>query len=483
MPGEWLVLAGVVLAAYPTADWLLTSRYQKRNRLLTVLLSVAISPGCITLIMMWESFAGIKYDFISVTAVYLALMTGGGVMWWRSRLDRTGSEANRLSRSEWFMAGVMVCVSGAILFNAAYWPFYEADAVGIYNNFGHYMYIERSFISLHIPDYSNYQAYPMMIPLTYTYSYLAAGWENAYLAKTVSAVLSLGCVGTAGILGGQLYGRRAGWMAAILLVLTPAVVRWASSGYTDLPMAFYYTMAAIFGWRTRETGQTKDAALAGIMLGLAAWTKNAALTGVALYGGWLVVMVMLRTIKLRQALVVMAACALMGAPWYVRNLLELGLLVPATAWTEQAERTFSSLLVFITKPENFALTGWAVMIGGGYWIIRMIWQRERWQETLLVCCLTLPFFGVWWLLVSYDPRFLLLFLPILAAMAGGWLARMWDRLQPAYQEQMRLPLMLGAVVMGVYMAWIAVSFKQDILRNPLMGESEKLAIVSESQGE
>src|SRR5690606_26909942 len=135
---------------------------------------------------------------------------------------------------------------------------------------------------------SLYDAYPILVPLNYAYAYFAAGWENEYLAKTIATLLSLACLPATYLLGERLRGALAGWLAALVLALTPFFGSWASSGYVDLPMAFFYTLAAVFALRLWETGSTRDAVIAGALVGLAAWTKNAALIGVPLLGGWLV---------------------------------------------------------------------------------------------------------------------------------------------------------------------------------------------------
>ena len=151
------------------------------------------------------------------------------------------------------------------------------------------MYQTQTLVPLTGAD-SLYRAYPVLIPLNYTYAYFASGWENEYLAKTIATLLSLACIPAAYVLGKKLRGERTGWLAALVLALTPFFSRWASSGYVDLPMAFFYTLAAIFALRLYDdhSASLLDAALAGALIGLAAWTKNAALIGIVLLALWLV---------------------------------------------------------------------------------------------------------------------------------------------------------------------------------------------------
>jgi hypothetical protein len=94
---------------------------------------------------------------------------------------------------------------------------------------------------------------------------------------------------------------------------------------------------------------------------------------------------------------------------------------------------------------------------------------------------TVPFFAAWWLFVSYDPRFQLLFLPLLTVLAGLEAARLWRWLPAIWQRRLILPLAVGALVIALFIAWRSVEFKDEILRDPLMGDVAKHAIVLNDQ--
>jgi 4-amino-4-deoxy-L-arabinose transferase-like glycosyltransferase len=326
-------------------------------------------------------------------------------------------------------------------------------------------------------DDAFYQAYPVQIPLIYTYIYLASGWVNEYLAKVIPTLFGLGCLPAAYVLGKVIYDERTGWLGALLLALTPTFARWASSGYVDLPMAFVYTLSAIFAWRLWQNNHWLDALLAGLMIGSAAWTKNAALLGIVFLAAWLGYGWLNRRISLKMALLTLAACGLVAAPWYIRNWLEARLLVPPTAWVEQAEPSLNNLLVFITLFDNFGVPGF-VLFGGvlaAAW--RVLQHRRQAEGDIFLLLWIIPFFFVWWLLVSYDPRFLLLFLPLVAVLGGKWLAYLWKLLPTVWQRRVLAPLIALMLVLTFYQAWISVEFKTELLHNPLMGDAEKHAVV------
>ncbi|MCB9453519.1 MAG: glycosyltransferase family 39 protein [Anaerolineaceae bacterium] len=480
----WIVVGLVLVAAYPAASWLLArSPRREEGRWLVILLALALAVGSLTLIMFWEGLLGIPLTFTGVTVPYFLLMLLGGVGWWRVRnhdRDTQSVEAHggapRNALSLLALLPILLVVA-AVLLNAVYWPFSKEDALAIYHRYGAEMAQTGELVPFAGRDEAFYQAYPIQISLTYTYAFLASGWTNEYLARLFPALLSLGCIPVVYLLGKALYDAPAGWAAALLLVSTETFGRWASAGYVDLPMAFFYTLAALFAYRLWQTRNNMDAALLGLMLGLAAWTKNAALMGLAFVALWLGWAWLSRRLSLRLALLVVGVAAAVAAPWYLRNWLEAGLLVPSTAWTDQAQRTLESLLILVARPQNYGLAGWVILVGVGYALFQAVRAPCQRPGEVLLLSWTLPFFAVWWLLVSYDPRFLLLFYPLLTVMGGGLVVAVGARLPEQWRRWALPAALLLVVILAGMVAWNSVEFKDDLLRQPLMSDAQKHAIV------
>ncbi len=323
----------------------------------------------------------------------------------------------------------------------------------------------------------------MLVQLSYTYSYLASGWEDPYLAKVIPALLAVACLGIVFYLGKALYDERTGWLAVLLFAFAPLFGRWASSGYADLPMAFYYTLGALFAWRTWKANAPVDALISGIAIGLGAWTKNAMLPAVAFWLAFMLLGVLRKRISLKVFAVALAACGIVAAPWYARNLLEAGLLMPATAWTDQASPGLSNLLVFITHPENLGFTGWLILIGIVLALVQVIRRPRNADRDLFLLIFTLPFFAFWWLLASYDRRFLLYFLPILAVLATAYALKLWERIPQRYHQPASWLLTLIALGTTVYIASISIDYKTEMLRNPLMSDAAKHQVVTKASSE
>jgi 4-amino-4-deoxy-L-arabinose transferase-like glycosyltransferase len=465
----WILVGLLMIAAYPSTYWL-----ARGQRALSLTLTHGLATGILSLVMFWEGWLGIRFTVSGIVSLYLFLMLPGWIVFFRGRREVRQAVAERphLERLPLLMLSV---ISLAVLLNAAYWPFYKDDTLGIYARYGRLMFGTQMLVPFVGRDDAFYQAYPMHIPLAYTFTYLASGWPNEYLARVLPALLSIGCLAGAYLLGKAVYGERAGRLATLLLAFAPTFGRWASSGYVDLPMAYFYTLAALFLWWLWEKPDGRSAAAAGLMLGLAAWTKNAAFVDIFLAGCWLVYGWYRGRIPLRTLFFTLGVCALVAAPWYIRNWFEVRLIVPPTAWTEQAQRNLNNLLVFVTEPQNFAFTGWAILTGIA--AVRVVQRGAVAAADAMLLLLTAPFFGVWWLLVSYDPRFLLLFLPLLCVFAAGQFQWLWEILPLKGRARLRILLALMAVGMSIYIAWISVEFKPEMLRNPLMDDAAKHAVV------
>jgi 4-amino-4-deoxy-L-arabinose transferase-like glycosyltransferase len=484
----WIGIAIIILSAYPLARGLLQQSPHPSDWLLTLTLTLGLSIGTITLIMFWFAMINNYIDGWGITLTYGVIMLVGAVFFVNNKgriLHRYRFGINNLPRltiypainntTVLFLMGVIAC---GILFNAVYWPFYRSDAVSIYADQAHFMYVARIFIPLRdYPNLGYYQAYPPLIPLAYTYTYLVSGWENEYLAKVIPALLSLGCILNVFLLGRMWRGASVGKIAALLFMLTPSFVRWASSGYVDLPMAFFYTLGAIFAWRLLQFPNFVDAVLAGLMAGLAAWTKNVGLLGILCFTAWLLIEYLRKKVSFRHIAVFIVSAVAIAGPWYLRNWVEAQLIFPPTIWIERSERTLNSLLIFVNAPLNFALSGYVVMLAILWIPYRLTRWRQQPYDVTLFLCLSIPFFLFWWIFASYDPRFLLLFFPFLCILGAEWITFVFGQLSDRNKRMGSLVFYAAIVGIGIYCAWISVDYKEKALRNLFMSDSDKRAVV------
>jgi len=468
LPG-WIAAVLLPAALLPLSAALLP----RAGFLLTATIALALSGMLTAAITFTLGVIGVPLTALTILLPYAAI-TAIGTTAARSRLRPCLSLT--LPRRGWPLLIVGIS-AGAALINALVWPFNTDDALGIYQPQAQAIYQTGAILPLTGAD-SLYRAYPMLIQYHYAAIYFAAGWEHEYAAKLLPTLLGLSNLVIVAALARLLTGERAGWIAALVLALTPAFARWASSGYVDLPMAAYYGLAALFALRWLRGGSDHEAALSALWIAGAAWTKNAALIGGALWGVTLIAIALYRNGSggLRRLIVPFALAAGLTAPFYIRNLIGAGFIAPATAWTEQAERTLTNLLIFVTLPDNYALSGLALLVGIGWGLAQLLRSSAQRGGVLLLLTWTLPYFVAWWLFVSYDPRFLLLFVPLLAALAGSALDRIARDHLTAPARLRRLLFVVGLIT-ALVIAWRSVDYKDELLREPFMSHAQRLELV------
>jgi len=481
----WLYLVALMSAAYPMARGIVGRlAFVEATYILTPTLTLALSIGLLSGIMLYLGIFNIQITLISVVLPYLSLLFIATLVFRSSRTLRTAIEP-RLQLHGWqlILIALISVIAAAVLFNAVYFPLYRDDTLGIYRPAALPIFYDGHLDPLIGAD-SLYRTYPVLIPSMYALGYLAAGWENDYLAKLIPTLLSIGCLPAAYLLGVEFARTRkdrvsVGLIAAALLAITPNFARWASSGYVDLPMAFFLTVAIFFMLRLARSRTLLDALLAGALFGCALLTKNAALFAVPICGIGMLLLLLRRTITLQHSALFVASCAIIGAPFYIRNLIGAGFIIPNTAWVDQAQPSLANLFVFVTKFDTFGLTGIIITLAviiTPLAMLRHIGQPKwfsTWIPAVSLFGFIVPYFGVWWLLVSYDPRFLLLFLPLLTVITADIVIKMNSKVLG------RLHLVaFGVVIMfGVVTLYHSVEYKDEILRDPFMTHTEKLVLV------
>lgn len=328
------------LALLPRRDW--------AARGLVLCTAFALGPALLTGWMFILGTGGtaanplLRFDLIFAGTLVLAL-TGAALAWRK----RHSSEASPAYAPLAFDEKLLIALIGAAFvvrwFAIAYWPFTAFDALWVYG------YQGRLYTLLgHIPQAIGY--YPQFLQLQYTYAQLAVGGIDDHAARAALPFLNLGSILAAYVLGTRLFSRRAGLIAAALWALYPHMGEWSRFGDLEIPQAFLFTLAAAFflmAW-TGTAHRDRYALSAGVILGIALWTKPTA--GAFVWGVLLLLALELVRIRFdwrawlprfRVALLTGLACIPLGGLWYVRNLL-LGhppIVMPTGFWLTQASRS------------------------------------------------------------------------------------------------------------------------------------------------
>jgi hypothetical protein len=468
------------LAALPRRQW--------RHWPAALCLAFAFGPALLTAWMLALGTLGAAQDTallradLTLAGTVVLAAAGWLIVWRRRRLPPGAAPAPRppLAWDERLLLALMAVALVVRWLVIAYWPFTAYDALWVYG------YEGRLFTLLgQIPQSIGY--YPQFLPLQYTYAQLMAGGINDHAARAGLIFLHSGAVLAAYTLGARLFNRRVGIITAALWTLYPHVGAWARFGDLEITVAFTFTAAAAFflsAWTGRGE-RRRDAVIAGLLLGIALWTKPTA--GAFAWGVMLLAALDLVRVRFRWAawrprfevaLLTGLACLPLGAVWYVRNLA-LGhnpVDFPPGFWLTQAARSgaefgwpllalllfmafayfgplparpsrragviglalvLAALLPTIITPGRMGVIEWALLAAGAAVLYRTLGRFDGWPEAVRVwgrragwaLALALPYFVTWFYSYSYHYRLSFTIVPLLilpsAAVIGGWFSAEW----------------------------------------------------------
>ena len=347
--------------------------------------ALALGPAVMTAWMLVLGLAGAQLDARLIRPPWIlagsaALAVCGCLIAWRKRrqfVPRSSPAPPRAFDEKLIIALITIAVALRWI-HTAFWTFTAYDALWVFGYQGRLYYLEGM-----IPNAIDY--YPPFLSLQFAYVQALIGGINDQAARMVIPMLHIGSILAAYLLGESLASRRAGLICAALWSLHPYVGLWATVGDLEIPLTFLFTLAAVFflrAWRheTRPSAGRHEALLAGVMLGIALFTKPTA--GAFIWGLLLLLALDLirkrfdrRRWRPRLVLVcwTLLACLPLGAVWYLRNLA-LGhdaITWPKAIWLTRALRSgdyLAPLLValfiaFVALALRTKLNGRALLAG------------------------------------------------------------------------------------------------------------------------
>ena len=475
----WIWITVIILSALPWALYFRLGSDDNKSNALTICLSLTFSLGSISLIMLTLGILGVTLRFWLISILYLFIMNLGWIFAWRNKGDialKNSWPFGFIRRSIWIICFV---IAAAQIINASYWPFFREDTLGIYAPFASTIYESQTLITLEgLTDlYNRYESYPMMMPLIYAYTYMSSNQVQEFLAKTVSTLLALATIPAAYLLGKSAHSKEVGWLSAVLLALTPAFWRWASSGYVDLPMALFTTLSAYFALRLWKKGEVNDAFLTGLHIGLATWVKNAGLVLYPIILLWCILGFRFGKIKLLHFLFLVLTSIISGSIWYLWTFWQAGIVIPNTAWTDQAQHTVSSFFVFIFQWKNYSIVGWLVIFGIAIGIKELFNSGLKKPENFILLVWFVPFWLVWWWFVSYDSRFILLILPLACVLGASSIMFIYGFIEIRFRNFFSAVVLICAAIWAIHGVFVSIQFKDEIISDPFKSKIEKISIV------
>jgi len=463
----WLVPLITITIAYGPARALASRSAVPAQWALTATLSVLVGFGGLSLAMFWLGLAGLPFGGALPYIVLIALAAPGWAL--AARSGELRAAPPYLPRIWWLPLALLTAIAGAALLNAALWPFYRADALGIYVQNAVELYQTGALVPINADRYV-YELYPQLMSFSFAAVYDASGWANPYPAHVVNTLLGLAALPTTFALARAVFPaqREAAFVATLLLALTPDFGRWVHAGYVDLPMAACYATAAAFAVAGAREGRRIDWMVAGLCVGLAAWTKNAGLLGVGLFFIYAAFHLMYKQRRLNDLLLTCTVVVIVAAPWYARNLVLANLLIPDTVWADDARQTVHEVFVLVSRPQNYGLPGWVMLIGIGWAVAR---KRAR-----VLLYWSVPYFAMWFFFASYDPRFILLMLPFWAVAGAGMLVEAAEH-TGRWKKPLRVVALVLAAVLALGVMMNTVEYKRALLANPVMSHAQKMEVV------
>jgi 4-amino-4-deoxy-L-arabinose transferase-like glycosyltransferase len=141
------------------------------------------------------------------------------------------------------------------------------------------------------------------------------GGTSGDVQRLTGTVFGAGTIATLGVLGRRLAGDRAGLLAAGLAAVYPVLVAADGALMSESLYGLLVALALLGAYRLLDEVTVVRAAVLGAVGGLAALTRGEAVLLLPL----VLVPVLRRPGGLRAALMAVVACALVLAPWTVRN--------------------------------------------------------------------------------------------------------------------------------------------------------------------
>lgn len=295
---------------------------------------------------------------------------------------------------------------------------------------------------LHPLDVNNPPLFSAIVSLLYR-----LGAPHVAGARAVSVLAGVWSVYVTFLLGRLLFDERTGLLAAALLAAMPGVVLVDHNIQVDpLFVALMLTSVCLYVHAARA-GSGASAVAGGVLLGLACIVKQPAVVVVPVLALWETWSSRgFRWLRARRAWLFLVAFVLVGAPWYVAQVL-----------TKSAESMFSNAADIAATSRNYGSVFWLKILGRELlWMLFPFtaalvvwgWARQAIRRTAgdkLVLVASAAFLA--WYLVFHRHTYYLLPLAPFAALAAARATSGLERLAKPVRTVL-LGVLLTAMVLG-----------------------------------
>src|SRR3990170_4265110 len=286
--------------------------------------SLALGLGALGYLMFGLGMIGLlNTAWITGSILGLSLWVGSQ---WRAAPGRVRRALSAI-RAAWRSAeplarisAVLAAVIGILAFIHSLSPPWDYDGL-MYHLVGPQLFLREGRI-LPYPD-NWYVNAPFTLEMVFS---LGMAYGDDVFPKLIhfsSAVLLVLATYAA---GRRWLGERGGWLSAAILLGVPTLPIWASFAYIDLGWALYEFLALVAGLVWWQSRSRRWLGMSAVFIGLAMGTKYLGLTGLAVLGVFVALAAARegRTGWLRTVGGFGLIAALVGGPWYLKNLIWFG---------------------------------------------------------------------------------------------------------------------------------------------------------------
>ncbi len=209
----------------------------------------------------------------------------------------------------------------------------------------------------------------------------------------------------------KLFGKRAALWAALFASTSYLFIFFSTKVLSEPLFIALLSLSLLFYVRWQKEGKNRNLFLAGLLSGMAFLTRylgNLLILGILVHFAWLCV----RKRRLPQIVVPISGILVILIPWFLLGLFYYG--NPFGAFFENMAITFSVQNMSVLDALWTLLEVWAVMVPfvavGFYFLIK--------KDCELIVLIFLISVIAWFVFPYKEPRYLLSFLPIFAAITG-----------------------------------------------------------------
>ena len=243
-----------------------------------------------------------------------------------------------------------------------------------------------------LPYFPIFRAHPLLFQTTLSLFYQFG--TSPLIGRLLSVAFGLGTVALCYLLGRELYSKRVGLVAALLMAVMPYHVVVTRQVLLDGPMTFFATLSLLLLAKYARTNHSTWLIAAGGALGLTFLSKE---TSIVLIGGAYAFLAMATTVKVtvRALLTSMVVFTVISMTFPL-----------SVKYSGKASTGGSFLIWQLFRRPNHSWSFYATTVPGqigplvllaAAFGIAVLWRSRTWRESLLLCWIAVPvvFFQLW----------------------------------------------------------------------------------------